>query len=268
VAQPSSLISVIICSIDARKFANVTATYQKALDKERFEIIGIHDAQSLAEGYARGIAASRGELSILSHDDIRILTTDFSSRLVANLAVYDLIGIAGTTKVVGASWMDAGDPYLYTLICSPETGSGRLQTVMLGGGPVVAPGIQALDGVFMAMRREVAETVAFDAQTFDGFHLYDLDFSFRAFQSGRQLPVCRDILIIHDSIGSYDAIWEKYALLFKDKHRASLPPSWLPLDGARASFFAATEDEVLARCGVDKLVSILGQIEKTNAQLL
>jgi len=257
---------VIICSIDPTKFANATATYEKALGGERFEIVGIHDARSLAEAYTRGIGASRGELLILSHDDIRILSTDFSSRLVANLEAYDLIGIAGTTKVVGASWLDAGDPYLFTLICSPEPETGRLQTVMLGGGPIVVPGIQALDGVFMAMRREVAETVRFDAQTFDGFHLYDLDFTFRVFQSGRRLAVCRDILIIHDSIGNYDAIWETYAQRFKDKFRAVLPASWLPRDGARASFFAATADEVLARCQVDNLARILNQIDQANAQ--
>jgi hypothetical protein len=36
------------------------------------EIIGIHDARSLADGYNRGIAQSRGEHIILSHDDIEI----------------------------------------------------------------------------------------------------------------------------------------------------------------------------------------------------
>ena len=112
-------ISVIICSIDSGKFVSVTANYSRLLAGERFEIIGIHDARSLAEGYTRGIAKSTGELLILSHDDIRILNSDFAARLSAHLAIYDVIGIAGATRVVGGSWLDAGDPYLYTLISSP-----------------------------------------------------------------------------------------------------------------------------------------------------
>jgi hypothetical protein len=147
------LISVIICSIDRHKFESVTANYSKLLAHERFEIIGIHDARSLAEGYTRGIGKSKGEVLILSHDDIRILTPDFAARLATQLASYALIGIAGTTRIVGGSWLDAGDPYLYTLISTPEPESGRLQTVLLGGEPLVVPGIQGLDGVFMAMHR-------------------------------------------------------------------------------------------------------------------
>ena len=77
--------------------------------------------------------------------------------------------------------------------------------MMLGGGPLVVPGIQALDGVFMAMRREVATAIPFDAEAFDGFHLYDLDFSFRAHRGGFRLAVCRDVVLIHESTGSYDA---------------------------------------------------------------
>ena len=40
--------SVIICSIDALKFAQVSACYEQLLDGFPHEIIGIHDARSLA----------------------------------------------------------------------------------------------------------------------------------------------------------------------------------------------------------------------------
>ena len=269
-ARPLSrrpLISVIICSIDQHKFEGVSANYSKLLAQQRFEIIGIHDARSLAEGYSGGIGKSKGELVILSHDDIRILTSDFAARLGAHMAAFDLIGVAGTTRVVGGSWLDAGDPYLYTLISSPEPESGRLQTVLLGGEPLVVPGIQGLDGVFMAMHRNVAESVGFDATNFDGFHLYDLDFSFRAHLAGHRLAVCRDIVLVHESIGHYDAIWDKYVRRFNEKFRSVLPATWRPQDGARGSFFAASDEEVLARCQPDKLAPILRQITQANAVL-
>ena len=45
----------------------------------------------------------------------------------------------------------------------------------------VSPGLQALDGMFFAARRDVLARCAFDEATFDGFHGYDIDFSFRAY---------------------------------------------------------------------------------------
>jgi hypothetical protein len=260
-------ISIVICSIDAAKFARVTANYRSLFAGREIEIIGIHDARSLAEGYTRGIARSSGELVVLSHDDIRILSPDFAARLVANLERFDLIGVAGTTRIVGGSWLDAGDPYLYVLITSPEPESGRLQTVLLGGGEINIAGMQGIDGVFMAMRREVVESVGFDAAVFDGFHLYDLDFSFRAFLAGYRVAVCRDLVLVHESIGRYDAAWERYAGRFVEKFRDRLPTAWKPRDGARAEFFAGSDAEVMARCRPEALATVIRQIDAANASL-
>ena len=231
------------------------------------EIIGIHDARSLAEGYNRGIARSRGARVILSHDDIEILTADLQSRIERHLDDYDLIGIAGTTRLVSGRWADAGDPYVFTLITSPDPEHGGYATMMLGGGPLVVPGIQALDGVFMALRREVATAIPFDGETFDGFHLYDLDFSFRAHRAGFKLAVCRDLVLIHESTGSYDAAWEEYKRRFESKHQAALGSVTESRIGARASFSAATREEMLRRCSIAALADVAERIGRANADL-
>ncbi len=93
--------------------------------------------------------------------------------------------------------------------------------MLLGGGELVVPEIQALDGVFLALRRDVAAAIAFDAGVFDGFHLYDLDYRFRPYQAGFRLAVCCDIVIVHDSVGRYDARWTEYKRRFEARHRAS-----------------------------------------------
>jgi hypothetical protein len=72
--SPNPSLSIVICSIDARKFERVSQNYRQRFAGRDVEIVGIHDARSLAEGYNRGIARSRGERVILSHDDIEILT--------------------------------------------------------------------------------------------------------------------------------------------------------------------------------------------------
>ncbi len=260
-------VSIVICSIDAVKYARVCDNYRKLFGSREPEIIGIHDARSLAEGYNRGIAKARGDLLILSHDDIEILTADFADRIDRHLGRFDLIGVAGTTRLVTGKWEMAGDPYAFMLISSPVPEAGGYVTVLRGGGPLVAPGIQALDGVFMAMRRDVAASVPFDEAAFDHFHLYDLDFSFRAYRAGFALAVCRDIVLIHQSIGKFDATWDEYRRRFEAKHRAHLPASWTPKLGATGTFVAATADDVRVRCDLARLAEIAAQIGRANANL-
>ena len=260
-------VSVVICSIDAAKFARVSDNYRALYGAREVEIIGIHDARSLAEGYNRGIARARGEHLVLSHDDIEILTPDFADRLDRHLAQFDLIGVAGTTRLVTGKWESAGDPYAFVVICAPVPDSVGYVTVLRGGGPLVVPGIQALDGVFMAMRREVATAIPFDEALFDHFHLYDLDFSFRAYRAGFALAVCRDIVMIHQSIGKFDAVWADYRRRFETKHRTHLPETWDEQIGVRATFYATTPEAIRTRCDPARLAELAEQIGRANAGL-
>jgi len=262
----ASPVSVVVCSIDPAKFKRVSDNYRALYAGRELEIVGIHDARSLAEGYNRGIARARFDRLILSHDDIEILTADFAGRLDRHLAQFDLIGVAGTTMLVNGKWEMAGDPHAYMLISTPVQEGGYV-TVLRGGGPLAKAGIQALDGVFMAMRRDVATATPFDEALFDHFHLYDLDFSFRAYQSGFALGVCRDIVLIHQSIGKFDAVWDKYRRRFEDKHRASLQKDWDLKVGVNATFYAATSDDIRARCDPARLAEIVGRIGEANAHL-
>ena len=261
-AQPE--VSIVVCSIDAGKFERVSANYRTLFAGREVEIVGIHNARSLAEGYNRGIAQSRGARLILSHDDIEILSPDFAARVDRHLHSFDLIGIAGTTRLVAGKWAAAGDPYVFTLVTSPDPEHGGYATMMLGGAPLVVPAIKAIDGVFMALRREVAAAIPFDAEVFDGFHLYDLDFSFRAERAGFRLAVCRDIVLIHASTGTYDAAWEEYRRRFEAKHRDALAPIGTPKVGTRASFTAATREEVLRRCDIARLADVAERIGRAN----
>ena len=105
-------VSIVICSIDAGKFERVCANYRRLYAATPIEIIGIHDARSLAEGYNRGIARAQAPQLILSHDDIEILSGDFAARVERHLGRFDLIGVAGTTRLIEGRWAGAGDPCL------------------------------------------------------------------------------------------------------------------------------------------------------------
>jgi len=85
----------------------------------------------------------------------------------------------------------------------------------------------ALDGVFIATHRRVWEALRFDEQCFDGFHLYDIDFTYRAHRAGFRLAVPLDLLLIHYSTGRYDIRWQAFNMRFLAKFTelSNLPSS-------------------------------------------
>jgi GT2 family glycosyltransferase len=217
------MISLIICSIDPVKFAAVSAMYQAALAGVEWEMIAIHDAKSLAEGYNRGIAQSRGDTLIFSHDDVEIISPDLGGKVTRGLQRFDLIGVAGATRIINACWMSAGPPFIFGQVAHIHP-SGAIVMVDIYGTPRRTIGnIQGLDGVFLAARRSLLDKISFDARTFDGFHVYDTDFSFGAYRAGFQVGVVNDINLLHASGGRFDEVWQKYAIRFELKWRADLP---------------------------------------------
>jgi len=247
-------VSIVICSITPAKFEAVCANYRALLAEVPHEIIGIHDARSLCEGYNRGIRRATGDVIILSHDDVAIMNPDFAPRLLARLADHDLVGVAGTTRLIGGNWIDAGWPHLHGQIASRIHQPGRLVTTAYQVRGETVPGVHALDGLFLALRREVCERVQFDERTFDGWHLYDLDFVFSAHLAGLRIAVCNDLCLVHDSFSSYDERWDHYVRRFVQKHGARLekgtkaPPAepfWLEMDSP-LEWLLVTE-EMIAR---------------------
>jgi hypothetical protein len=215
-ARAPELVSVVVCSIDPAKFDRVRASYARAFGSAPWEVVGIHDARSLAEGYRRGVDRSRGEMIVFSHDDIDILTGNLGGELAHALDELDVVGIVGTTKLVGPAFAWGGKVHTRGRIAEPVP-DGGVQLVVYNPAPGVTGGLQAIDGVFLAARRETIVATGFDAETFDGFHLYDIDFSYRAHLSGKRVGVTSGIVLRHDSGGNFDATWEDYARRFLAK---------------------------------------------------
>jgi GT2 family glycosyltransferase len=203
------MISIVICSITPTNLQAARRNLSALLADEPHEFISITDAKSLAEGYNRGVRQARGELLVLCHDDIEVISPDFRQILLSRLQRFDLIGVAGATQLKGPRWLQAGPPHIFGQIAHYIQTEQAYDVVVWSVPARAIPGICVMDGVFLAGKRKVFENVQFDEQTFDGFHLYDLDFTFRAARSGFRLGVCTDLAIIHASIGSYDQAWER-----------------------------------------------------------
>lgn len=240
------MISIIVCSINESNAQAIYQHYKNMLGDEPHEIISIRDARSLAEAYNRGIDRAIGDILIFSHDDIEFLDpAKWLGRLKAHMIHFDVVGLAGTTRLIWPNWAKAGPPYTFGQIAEPD---GKIKSYRVMSfstpGPAV-PDIQGLDGLFFAVKRQVVQKVRFDENVFDGFHCYDTDFTFSVFLAGFKLAVVTDLPVLHASKGKYDAKWEFYADRFLLKHRANLsfPKSTRPFQYEIVG--AETKEELL-----------------------
>ena len=216
------MISIIICSINPDRFRAVCEMYGRVFAGESCEVVGVHDAQGLAEGYNRAVVAAKGELVIFSHDDVEVLGSDFKQRLMGHMARADLVGVAGATRVVGGAWAQSAPPHVFGQIAQIHP-SGKDYDVVLWGVPKRrVDGIKVMDGVFLCTRRAVVEKVRFDETTFGGFHAYDVDFTFRAYLAGFRLAVGCDLSLLHFSPGRWDRNWRHSEDVFRAKFHGRL----------------------------------------------
>ncbi|HUO08510.1 MAG TPA: glycosyltransferase [Phycisphaerae bacterium] len=218
--------TLLMAGRDRERRAAATAQLSERFLAHGFELLYINDPPSLAAAYNAAVNQAGSEVVVLIHDDAQLLNEDAPQRILNHLVTFDLIGIAGTTRLVSGVWSRAGQPYIFGQVANPPPAPVRdgYNLCVFGGITAIVGDIQAVDGVFIAGRRSAFREIAFDETTFDGFHLYDTDFSFRAHRAGLKLGVANDIHLFHQSVGNYDAVWRDYHERFLRKFAGQLPP--------------------------------------------
>jgi GT2 family glycosyltransferase len=218
-AMSTPFFSVIICSIDPWNFAQVSTQFERLLREVPFEIIGIHDAKSLAEGYNRGLKRARGEIVIFSHDDVIFLDNQFAQKISERMQSWDVLGFLGIALRASSAGPDVRTHYAGAFSGFLPRHINRIRFSLRGAWdwPIVGNATM-LDGLCIIAHHHVATAIGFDADTFDGWMLYDLDFSFAAHLAGYKIGICCDIPLIHkgtNSGGTADVyatdIYQKYS---------------------------------------------------------
>jgi GT2 family glycosyltransferase len=192
--------------------------YARLLAGRSFEVVIISDARSMCEGYARAFAQVRGDPIIFAHHDIEYMFDDFAEVFDRAMSQFDVIGVAGTDQLVNPIWTHAGVGHLFGQITHPHP-PGGYQVHVYGAHRPAIGGIQAMDGLFLAARRAVVERIGWDADTFTGFHFYDVDFTLRAAGAGYRLGVVSELGFLHHSAGQASEEYPMFVQRFAAKHR-------------------------------------------------
>ena len=193
---------------------------------------------------------------MLVHDDVDFVSRDPLGALAAAMREADVVGLAGSERATGPAVLWSGHPHLHGWVSYPAAQGKGLEAAPLSLRSGVIPGMQALDGLLIACRREVVLGVGFDAATFDAFHFYDLDFCVRAHRAGWRLAVTTEVLAVHASRGGFDQRWQRYRERFQAKFPDLAAPAGAPhwyaaavADAAALRAFYATLREVARDAG-------------------
>ena len=195
-----------------------------AADKRLNPKIAFANTRGLGIVYNEAIAAAEDDFVLFVHDDVWFDDFYLTDRLLEGLERFDVVGLAGNTRLAPGhdSWAHLPGsrrldlPYLRGAIAHGDTPLGKVGFF----GPIVGE-CELLDGVFLAVRRKrlVDTGVRFDERF--GFHFYDLDFCRTARAQGLRLGTW-PISVTHRSAGNADTdAWRAGLAMYQAKWSAA-----------------------------------------------
>jgi hypothetical protein len=189
----------------------------------------------LFTGYNRGASLAGGEVLAFVHDDVEFWGNPHSLRQplerVADPAT-GFVGVVGT-RLLGedGDWSAVRGEIRGMFASAFPTVFGthwHFGPPWLGGNPHPSRAgrfgrVVVLDGIFLLCHRRTFEALGgFDDRTYEGFHFYDIDITFRATRAGLNnyaLPVP----LFHPSTNELSPEWERNRRIFVSKFRDCLP---------------------------------------------
>jgi hypothetical protein len=168
----------------------------------------------------------KNEYVIFVHDDVQIADMFFYEKIVKGLNQYDIIGLAGTTKIVNkntpawhimSGWLD---PAVGKKYCVGEVAhkfpDGNITTSLYG--PAWGRAL-LLDGLFLGLKIEslLKSNCIFDEDF--SFHHYDLSFCLRANEAKLKMGIIQ-LFCYHAGLGDsmHTEEWRNSAAIFKQKY--------------------------------------------------
>ena len=180
------------------------------------------DGRSLTEVYNEILEESTNDIVVLCHDDIYFDTKNWVKKLVRPFEKnpHGIIGLAGTSHMPksGMWWEDRSKMYG---IVNHESEGKKWESKYSSSLGDKLKDVVIVDGLFICLSKSRIKK-RFD-ETVEGFHFYDVNFSFQNFLEGVQIGVMFDIRVTHKSIGMTNEKWERNRIQFSERYSSELP---------------------------------------------
>jgi glycosyltransferase involved in cell wall biosynthesis len=198
---------------------------QKTSGVPNIQIIPIENngEYSLTEVYNKILLQSHNDILVLCHDDIYFDSKNWGQKILNHFKrkpEYGILGLAGTTIMSksGRWWEDFSK---MKGIVNHEHGGKKWESRYSASSGNQIDDVVLVDGLFIVVnRKKIKEKFN---EEINGFHFYDVDFSFRNFIKDVKIGVVYDIRVTHKSIGQTNEQWEKNREIFAEKYKDVLP---------------------------------------------
>lgn len=217
------MLSIVICSKNKDLCDQLVANINQTIGIP-FDLVIITGAESITHAYESGLKKSSGEFCLFLHEDVLFHTKDWGRSLLDHFkrdSSLGLIGLAGskTHTFVTSAWWDCSENDKVIRIIQHKPG-GQTEDQNQGFKADKLEEVAVIDGVFMALRKEIG--AHFD-QTLIGFHGYDLDISLAVQEKGYKVAVIQDVAVEHFSLGNLHLGWLSALLHVHRKYKHLLP---------------------------------------------
>ena len=224
------MISVIICSINKglaqQVQKNIAATI--GVVWESIVIENTVSPKSLTEVYNVGASKAKYDVLLFVHEDVLFQTENWGKKLLDYFEKDNslgLIGIAGSKykSSVPSGWFSGIEALDCCNILHVDSNDQKLPMYFNPAPGTRTQYVVVLDGVLLCCKKNVWQQVKFDETLLKGFHLYDIDFSFRVAQKFKVI-VSFEIDLIHlTEGGNFGDEWVNNTLLWHSEKQSSLP---------------------------------------------
>ena len=183
---------------------------------------------SLTKVYNELLEKAKNDIVVFCHDDLIFNTKKWGKRLLKHFSNsdYGVLGIAGTRKLpeTGRWWEDINQPLSNMVGIVKHSNEGKTweSKYSMPVGDNIIP-VVMLDGLFFAVNKTKLEH-EFN-ESIEGFHFYDVDFTFKNFLDGVKVGVVTNIRLTHKSVGQTNEEWEKNRVKFVEENSTYLPAS-------------------------------------------
>lgn len=227
------MISLIICSRNATISNDLQKNIEATIGAD-YEMVVIDNANhnlSIFEAYNLGVSKSCGDILCFMHDDILFHTKNWGEKVNIHFETKDTgaIGVAGSPYVpqtIGSWW---ANELVNQQIIGNDDGVITKATKYSDSVEEIIKPVISLDGVWMCINKEVFNKIAFDHNTFTGYHFYDIDICLQIVELNYKIYTVFDIEIEHFSAGKVNEQWIKNAFLFNKKWSNYLPKQAIDL---------------------------------------
>lgn len=217
------MLTVIYCTKETNSKHREHLIKTSGLHKHLEVIEIINNGESLTKSYNRGLKQAKNQYVVFCHDDISIETKQWAKKLIKQFESnpsFGIIGVAGSKYLneTGKWWSNKDT--MYGRVKHTQNGKTWLSAYSSEQGLELEP-VLNIDGVWFAINKNVIKE-DFD-ESVEGFHFYDVDFSFRNHLAGCCVGVTTKIRINHHSVGETNGEWERNRDIFANKFKDILP---------------------------------------------